>query len=72
VLSGEATNTIFLVFGLIGSGLERTIYRTRGEQPANHYATDAVVLHHEKRKLYNQSLRAYGFFVRTSFYIKIN
>jgi hypothetical protein len=72
VLSEEATNTIFIVFGLTRSGLEPTIYRTRGEQQANHYATDAVVLHHEKRKLYNQSLRAYGFYVRTSFYIKIN
>jgi hypothetical protein len=41
VLSGEATNTNFIVFGLTLPGLEPTIYRTRGE-PANHYATDAV------------------------------
>ena len=37
VLSGEATNTNFIVFGLT----RPTIYRTRGEH-ANQYATDAV------------------------------
>ena len=31
----------FIVFGLIRSGLEPMIYRTRGEH-ANHYTTDAV------------------------------
>ena len=41
MISGEATNTNFIIFGLIRSGLEPTIYRTGGE-PANHYATDAV------------------------------
>jgi hypothetical protein len=41
VISGEATNTNFIIFGLIRSGLQPTIYRTGGE-PANHYATDAV------------------------------
>ena len=41
VLSGEATNTNFIVFGSTRPGLEPTIYRTRGEH-ANHYATDAV------------------------------
>jgi hypothetical protein len=41
VLSGEATNTNFLVFGLTRSGLKLTIYCTRGEH-ANHYVTDAV------------------------------
>ena len=41
VLSGEATNTNFIVYGLIRPGLEPTIYRTRGEH-ANHYATDVV------------------------------
>jgi len=39
VLSGEATNTNCIVFGLSLSGLELTIYCTRGEQ-ANHYITD--------------------------------
>jgi hypothetical protein len=43
VLSGEATNTNFKVFGLTRPGLEPTIYRTRGEH-ANHYTTDAVLV----------------------------
>ena len=43
VLSGEATNTNFIVFGLTLPGLESTSCHTRGEQ-ANHYATDAVIL----------------------------
>ena len=33
--------TNFIVFSLTRSGLEPTIYRTRGEH-SNHYATDAV------------------------------
>ena len=41
VLSGEATNTSFIVFGVTGSGVEPTIYRSRGEH-ADHYTTDAV------------------------------
>jgi hypothetical protein len=36
VLNGEATNSNFIVFGLTRSGLEPTIYHTRGEH-ANHY-----------------------------------
>ena len=40
MLSGEATNTNFIDFGLTQPGLEPTIYRTLGEH-ANHYATDA-------------------------------
>ena len=42
VLSGEAINANFIIFGLTRSGLEPTIYRTRCEH-ANHYTTDAVV-----------------------------
>ena len=42
-ISGEATRTNFIVFGLTWPGLEPTIYRTRGEH-ANQYATDAVIL----------------------------
>ena len=42
VLSREATNTNFIVFGLTRSRLESTIYRTRGEH-ASHYITDAVM-----------------------------
>jgi hypothetical protein len=42
MLSGEATtNTNFIVFGLTRSGLEPTIYSTRGEH-ANHYTKVAV------------------------------
>ena len=41
MLSGEAINTNFIVFGLTQPGLEPTIYRTRDEH-ANHYATDVV------------------------------
>jgi hypothetical protein len=41
VLSGEATNTIFIVFGLTRSGFEPKIYHTRGEH-ANDYTTDAM------------------------------
>ena len=41
VLSREATNTNFIVFGLTWPRLEPTIYCTRGEH-ANLYASDAV------------------------------
>jgi hypothetical protein len=41
VLSGEAANTNFIVFGLTRPGLEPTIYCTRGEH-AKHYTTDVV------------------------------
>ena len=41
MLSGEATNTNFIVFSLTHFFLEPTIYRTRGEQ-ANHYTTDGL------------------------------
>jgi hypothetical protein len=41
VISGEASNTNFIIFGLAQSGLEPTIYRTLGEH-ANLYTTDAV------------------------------
>jgi hypothetical protein len=41
VLSGETTNSNFIVFGLTKPRLEPTIYHTPGEH-ANHYATGAV------------------------------
>jgi exonuclease I len=41
VLSGEATYTNLIVFGLIRPVLEPTIYHTRGKH-ANHYVIDAV------------------------------
>ena len=40
MLSGEAANTNFKVFGLTRPGLEPTIYLTWSE---HHYATDAVI-----------------------------
>jgi hypothetical protein len=45
VLSGEATNTNFIVFGMTRPGLEHTIYSTRGEH-ANHYARQCVSKQH--------------------------
>jgi hypothetical protein len=43
MISGEATNTNFTVFGLTQPGLKPTIYHTRSEN-ANPYATDAAKL----------------------------
>ena len=43
VLSGDPTHTNCIVFGLTRSGLEPTIYHTRGEH-ANHYTTDVVLV----------------------------
>ena len=41
MLSGDATNTNFIVFGFTQSGIEPKIYHTRGDH-ANHFDTDAV------------------------------
>jgi hypothetical protein len=49
VLSGEATNTNFKVFGLTQSGLEPTIYHIRGKH-ANHYTTDEPTIYHIRGK----------------------
>ena len=43
-MSGEATNTNCIVFGLTPSGLEAMIYRTRGEH-ANDHTTYAVIFY---------------------------
>jgi hypothetical protein len=43
-LSGEATNTNCIVFGLTRPGVEPTIYHTRSEH-ANHYTIDAVTIY---------------------------
>ena len=43
MLSGEAANIDFVIFGLTWPWLEPTIYRTQGEH-ANHYAIDAVLI----------------------------
>jgi hypothetical protein len=42
MLSGEATNTNFIVFGLTRSGLKPTIYCTQ-DKHADHYTTDVVL-----------------------------
>ena len=42
VLSGEATNTNLIVFGLTRQGLKPTIYHTRGKQ-TNHYTIDEIL-----------------------------
>jgi hypothetical protein len=42
MLSGEATNTNFIVFGLIRPGLEPTIYCSK-DGYVNHYPTDAAL-----------------------------
>jgi hypothetical protein len=44
VLSGVATNTNFIIFGITRPGLNPTLYRTRGEH-ANHDNTDAIPPH---------------------------
>ena len=41
MLSAQAANTNIIVFDLTRSGLEPSIYSTRGEH-ANQYSTDAV------------------------------
>ena len=41
ILGGKATNTNFIISSLTRSGLESTIYRTRGEH-TYHYTTDVV------------------------------
>ena len=51
MLSGEATNTKFIVFGLTRSGLESTIYRTQGEY-ANNNTTDEVLYVLDDNKLF--------------------
>ena len=53
MLSGEATNTNFIVFGFTQPGLELTIYRDRGEH-ANHYVTDAFEHAMKERKVSRQ------------------
>jgi hypothetical protein len=50
MLSGEATNTNFKVFGLTQQQLKTMIYHTKGEH-ANHYITYAIILVIEKRSL---------------------
>ena len=55
MLSGEATITNCIVFGVTQTGLDPTIYHTRGKH-ANHYTTDAVILYEDI--LINNNLNA--------------
>jgi hypothetical protein len=55
----EKQNSNFTVFGLTRSGLEPTIYLTRGEH-TNLYTTDAVKLFGIVRAWHSESLQAYG------------
>jgi hypothetical protein len=50
LLSGEAANTSFIVFGVTRPAIKPTIYR----EYANHYTTDLVIFMHELHK--NSSL----------------
>ena len=50
MLSGEASNTHFIVLGLLRLVLELAIYRTQGEH-SNHYTTDAVHIIRQHIKL---------------------
>ena len=54
MLSGEATHTNFIVFGLTRSGLEPTIYRT-GDEYANQYTMMQLTVYRRKKDntLYN-------------------
>jgi hypothetical protein len=47
MLSGEATNTNFIVFGLTRPELKPMIYHTQGEH-ANHYTTDEPTIDHTR------------------------
>ena len=60
MLSGEATNANFIVFGLNRSRFEPIIYCTGGEH-ANHYTTDVIhvsqrgphmIYHYNKYEVY--------------------
>jgi len=56
ILSREATNTHFIVFGLTQPVLEPTIYHTRGVQSNQfYYTTDAVEVYY-KRKYIRQHI----------------
>jgi hypothetical protein len=55
VLSGEATNTNFIVFGLTRSWLEPTIYHIRDEY-ASQYTTDAFHYLGDVSKVWNTVL----------------
>ena len=49
MLSGEAANTNFIVFGLTRPWLKTMIYHTQGEK-ADHYTHDACMLTEKDKK----------------------
>ena len=55
VLTGEETTTIFIVFDFIQSGLEHTIYRTRGEH-ANRHTTDEHTIYRTRGEHANRHI----------------
>jgi hypothetical protein len=61
VISGDATYTNLIVFGLIRSGFEPTIYRNRDEH-ANHYTTNAISNDGEAGNYRNTNLVHYSIF----------
>lgn len=58
MLSGEATDAYFIVFGLTRLALEPTIYPTRPEN-ANHYKTNVIVL--DNTKIFHNSYNNISF-----------
>ena len=59
MLSGEASNTHFIVLGLLPLVLELAIYRTQGEH-SNHYTTDAVHIIRQHIKLKRRAPKTGG------------
>ena len=68
MLSGEATNTNFIVFGLTHSGLEPTNNRTRVEH-ANHCTTDAI---HLKKSCNNSNISIYMTYLQKKIMLKMS
>jgi len=58
LLSGEAIHTNSIAFALTQSGMESTIYRTRGER-ANDYTTDTVLRSSNYRQIQTKCCTSY-------------
>ena len=63
VFSGEATNSNFIIFGLTRSGLEPTMYCTRGEH-VDHYTTDAIIWRNSCRIVNKEKKKAIEYWVQ--------
>ena len=72
VLSGEATNTNFIVFDLTRSGLESTIYRTQGEHANDTTEVVAALFEtgHEEDKWSETRCTQYNF-IRATFLMSV-